>query len=382
VRIATGTVPDMLLVPAAAVFPDEGRLVVYRRGRRQFDAVPVEIMGNRRVAVRGVTQDLSIGGLFMRTPTLLPVGAGVELLLHVVEPPLRVNAHVVHALQPDEARALGRMPGLGFAFADLDGDRRDLLEGHVARKRAAQMRVTGVSEETMRVVIADGQTRLLERMSLALGRAGFQVVTAASGIEAYGACLTAAPDVLVTDLNLPVIDGIHLLRCLGERPELAEIPVMLMAEEATDLRRLQAYQSGAADFLPKPFTVAELCIRSRRLAAFRHEKSRKTILRGELSKIGFPTLLTLFGHERRSGILTATTSDDVAWICLSDGRVHKARALGAEATSRELLMRILSWCEGQFEFTACDVHVADEVNLGTTQLLLEHARWLDEHPRA
>ena len=55
VRIATGTVPDMLLVPAAAVFPDEGRLVVYRRGRRQFDAVPVEIVkrGRDQVAVKG-----------------------------------------------------------------------------------------------------------------------------------------------------------------------------------------------------------------------------------------------------------------------------------------------------------------------------------------
>jgi multidrug resistance efflux pump len=54
VRIATGKIPDMLLVPAAAVFPAEGRLVVYRRGRRQFDAVPVEIVrrGRDQVAVK------------------------------------------------------------------------------------------------------------------------------------------------------------------------------------------------------------------------------------------------------------------------------------------------------------------------------------------
>jgi len=53
VRIATGTVPHMLLVPTAAVFPVEGRLVVYRRGRRQFEAVPVEIVrrGREQVAV-------------------------------------------------------------------------------------------------------------------------------------------------------------------------------------------------------------------------------------------------------------------------------------------------------------------------------------------
>lgn len=55
VRIATGKVPDMILVPAAAVFPAEGRLVVYKRGRRQFEAVPVEIIrrGRDQVAVKG-----------------------------------------------------------------------------------------------------------------------------------------------------------------------------------------------------------------------------------------------------------------------------------------------------------------------------------------
>jgi len=54
VRIATGKVPDMLLVPTAALFPVEGRLVVYKRGRRQFEPVPVEIVrrGREQVAVK------------------------------------------------------------------------------------------------------------------------------------------------------------------------------------------------------------------------------------------------------------------------------------------------------------------------------------------
>ena len=54
VRIATGKIPDMLLVPAASVFPAEGRLVVYKRGRRSFDAVPVEIVrrGRDQIAVK------------------------------------------------------------------------------------------------------------------------------------------------------------------------------------------------------------------------------------------------------------------------------------------------------------------------------------------
>jgi HlyD family secretion protein len=54
-RIAVGRIPDMLLIPAAAIFPAEGRLVVFRRGRRAYEEVPIEIVRRSReqVAVRG-----------------------------------------------------------------------------------------------------------------------------------------------------------------------------------------------------------------------------------------------------------------------------------------------------------------------------------------
>jgi multidrug efflux pump subunit AcrA (membrane-fusion protein) len=54
-RIAVGTIPDMLLVPTSAVFPSEGRLIVYRRARTRFEALPVEILrrGREQTAVKG-----------------------------------------------------------------------------------------------------------------------------------------------------------------------------------------------------------------------------------------------------------------------------------------------------------------------------------------
>jgi len=54
-RIAVGTIPDMLLVPTGAVFPSEGRLIVYRRAGTRFETVPVEIVrrGREQVAIKG-----------------------------------------------------------------------------------------------------------------------------------------------------------------------------------------------------------------------------------------------------------------------------------------------------------------------------------------
>jgi len=55
VRIASGRIPDQILVPTASLFPAEGKLVVFKRGRRSFEPVPVEIVrrGREQVAVKG-----------------------------------------------------------------------------------------------------------------------------------------------------------------------------------------------------------------------------------------------------------------------------------------------------------------------------------------
>ncbi len=357
-----------------------------RADERIVDAVPVELLGRRGLVVRGMSQDISTGGLFVRTETLLPVGTAVELLLHVNEPPLRLAARVVHALTPTEARSLGRIAGMGLRFVDLGdlGDnRREAIRSYLAGRDT--LRTPLLSHPGNRsVVVADSETRLLGRLSTALHRAGFTVETATNGVDALAAILAFSPVAVVTALHMPVMDGMGLLRALGERADLAVIPVLIMSEDAGDLRRLEAFQNGAMDFIPKPFTAAELCIRTLRLAAARFH-TRRVVLRGELSKVGISTLLTMFATDQKTGVLAVTCGEDAAWLSFRAGHLIKVRALDEREritpSSIDTAMRVLSWQEGHFEFTACEVEEEDEVGMGTTHLLLEHARVEDERRR-
>ena len=355
-----------------------------RADERVVDAVPVELLGRRGMVVRGISQDISTGGLFVRTETLLPVGTSVELLLHVQEPPLRLAARVVHALPPSEARTLGRIAGMGLRFTDLGdlGDnRRDAIRQHIEGRDTMRPQVLRRGGGNSLVVVADSQTRLLGRACTALARAGFEVETATNGVEAYAACLARQPVVLITALHMPVMDGMNLLRALGDRAELAVIPVIMMSEDAGDLRRLEAFQNGAMDFIPKPFTAAELCIRTVRLAALRHD-SRRVVLRGELAKISLATLMTMFSNDQKSGMLSVSCGEDAAWLSFRAGRLVKVRSLSeGDQTSIDTAMQVLSWHEGHFEFTTCEVADDDEIGMGTTHLLLEHARVEDERRR-
>ena len=325
-----------------------------------------------------MSQDLSRRGVFVRTMEFLPLRAPVAITLDAGKGPVKLLAEVAHVLGPEEARALGRFPGMGFTFAPSASVAPDLFAAHIAEMLHASNSSAQQNGQHTRVVVADGSTRLLERASTSLGHAGFEVITASNGAEAFAACLNRVPDVLVAALHMPVMGGAQLVKTLGARPELAGIPIAMMSHDAGDLARLHAYQLGVADFIPKPFTVAELCIRVRRLARSQKPQVDRVVLRGTLTEISLAALLSMFEFEQKTGVLTVSRDSDVAWLSVARGRVVKVRSAELSQDSHSILMRVLDWREGHFEFAAGPIDDVDELGLSVTHLLLEHARVRDE----
>jgi DNA-binding response OmpR family regulator len=208
------------------------------------------------------------------------------------------------------------------------------------------------------------------------------VATATNGMEAIGACLSRTPDVVLVERDMPVVDGLHVLAEMGRHSELASVPVMMMASEATDLIRLQAFQLGAMDFIPKPFTVLEVILRARRWARASQRESGRVMLRGALAELGLASLLTMFEQERKSGQLTLTRDQVVAWIDFADGKIVRARSTEIDADSRTVLMNVLDWEAGYFELSAGSPAIAaPDLDATVTHLLLAHARLRDEAAR-
>ena len=157
---------------------------------------------------------------------------------------------------------------------------------------------------------------------------------------------------------------------------------MMMSSEATDLIRLQAFQLGAMDFIPKPFTVLEVILRARRWARASQRDSERVMLRGTLAELGLPSLLTMFEQERKSGQLALTRDQLVAWIDFAEGKIVRARSTEIDADSRTVLMNVLDWQAGYFELSAGSAAIAKpDLDSTVTHLLLEHARLRDEAAR-
>jgi DNA-binding response OmpR family regulator len=227
-------------------------------------------------------------------------------------------------------------------------------------------------------------------VSTVLEQRGYTVVTARDGEEALASAIAAPPDLLITDVMMPRMDGWTLVRTLRSRPEFATLPVIFLTALSSDDDRIRGFRMGADDYVPKPFRFEELDLRvaktMRRTQAMARE-ARETILgptlKGDLSQIGLATLLTMIDVERKTGVLTLQNpTGSSAQVLAREGRVVHARLDDDEdPVDAECIYHLLRWNSGTFELTACDVEGADRVQTSTITLLLEGARRLDEAVR-
>lgn len=338
--------------------------------------LPVELITAGK-KLRTLSQDLSPYGMFVRMSPPLPVGTPVQIVISPNGQRLVTTGTVTHALQDVEASSIGRFPGVGIAFREPVRPADELFSQAV--QRLLDYHESNSTASDIRIVVADPQTRVLERLSTSLGNAGFSVATATNGMEAIGACLTRTPDVVLVERDMPVVDGLHVLQEMGRHAELASVPVMMMSAQATDLVRLQAFQLGAMDFIPKPFTVLEVILRARRWARHGLRDVERVVLRGTLAELGLPSLLTMFEQERKSGQLSVTHDHFVAWIDFMDGKIVRARSSEIDGDSYIVMMSVLDWKDGFFELSAgAPMPGTPELQSSVTHLLLEHARLRDE----
>lgn len=92
---------------------------------------------------------------------------------------------------------------------------------------------------------------------------GFEVMEANDGLEALNCVADFHPQLVLTDLMMPVMDGVELIRRLHSDPESADIPVVAITADATEQTEREAREAGAVDFVTKPIDLPALLERLR-----------------------------------------------------------------------------------------------------------------------
>ena len=113
------------------------------------------------------------------------------------------------------------------------------------------------------ILVVDDDAKIVRLVRTYLERDGFAVVTAADGPAALDAIETHRPALVVLDLMLPELDGRAVIRAVRRDEEAGATPILVLSARGTTLDRIAGLEDGADDYLPKPFSPAELVVRVR-----------------------------------------------------------------------------------------------------------------------
>ena len=197
-----------------------------------------------------------------------------------------------------------------------------------------------------KILIVDDEPDIVELVTYNLKKDGFRVTTASGGEEALDKIRKGAFDLVVLDLMLPGIQGVEICRIIRNDPKTAGTPIIMLTAKGEEVDRVIGLESGADDYITKPFSARELIARIKAVLRRTGEKaSAEKIVRIGKLVINKETFGVIKGNTPLD--LSATEFKLLVYLVERKGRVF----------SREQLVDAVWKGEAFIEPRTVDVHI-------------------------
>ncbi len=236
-----------------------------------------------------------------------------------------------------------------------------------------------------RLLVVDDSRLILTMVRDFFEPQGYVVEEAGHGGEALERIRAFAPDVIVADVLMPVMDGWELFEEVRKRPETAEVPFLFLTVEGELPKRLRGFHLGADDYVTKPFAVEELHARVERILSRREqvESARQgsdALLGGSVSHLAISDLLQILALNGKDGIVRLVQAGVEGAIVFERGDIVHASC--GPARGRKALFRMFGWSEATFRVLPLEERPIERTVEGpATNLLMDGLVSLDEWNR-
>ena len=112
----------------------------------------------------------------------------------------------------------------------------------------------------MRILVVDDEPQITRVLRASLVSSGYEVLLARDGVEGFDSYRESAPDLVITDVSMPRMDGIELTRAIRQ---MSDTPIIVLSVREQDTMKVAALDEGADDYVTKPFSMQELLARVR-----------------------------------------------------------------------------------------------------------------------
>lgn len=254
-----------------------------------------------------------------------------------------------------------------------------------------------------RILVVDDDLWIQRTTASVLGQQGHQVSLAGDAPSAFALASRIRPEVVVTTVSLPALDGWSWWERLRALPACAAIPIVFLLPPGEGGDGEIAGAEAGDERLRKPFrgedlertivrVLGEQAVETDASASALPQRPPRSVdptkpsaghrplsaMRGQLDQISLSSVLVVLEMERKNGILLVEHTNETGRIFLRKGRIIRAEIDEPPVSGAAAVYQMVTWGAGSFDFLAGDVGGVDEIQASTTFLLMEGARRLDE----
>lgn len=212
------------------------------------------------------------------------------------------------------------------------------------------------------ILVVDDNRAVLAALKSALEEASFKVLTADDGDRAVGIIVKQKPDLIISDIQMPNLDGFFLCQIVRSRPETRTIPFIFLTALDAPPKRAHGFKIGADDFIPKPFDRDEVVMRVKNVLKKAHgdhppaatvaETSgpRTETVRGSVAEFPLSDLLQMVNLNQKTGTIHLARGGDNG----ERGSIEVAPGLVVAATAGRQIglkgfCRLFTWRDATFQ---------------------------------
>lgn len=237
-----------------------------------------------------------------------------------------------------------------------------------------------MDEAKKTILVVDDSMTIRRLLKGELTKRGYEVISAENGADGLKTAVEMKPDIIISDINMPQMDGWEFCWRVRKNQDIRYIPFIFLTDRDEISDRVRGLEIGAEDYITKPFQIQDLVDRMETVIHRRKTTEKvprlESSLMGQLNQFNLPDLLQNINMLSKSGALEIKR-DIIAKIFVQKGEVINA-TLGDAMSGRKAFYRVLTWKDGYFEFKEFVPKVEKAFAENTIKLILNGLKQADE----
>jgi DNA-binding response OmpR family regulator len=226
------------------------------------------------------------------------------------------------------------------------------------------------------ILVVDPTQSQGSSMVLRLSNDGYEVEVVADAREAMEAVSKSQVDLVVSEVNLPVTEGLKFCRAIRKNAATAHIPFLFLTAEEGERLAAECLEAGADDFLKKPVDSEMLSLKIQRMLAMKAPPEAKRGVSGSLTEMNSTDFIQSLSAGEKDVEIDLEHGGEKGKIYMQQGQIIHADT--DSLSGEEAFYSLMTWEEGEFQILPCSHFPTRTIHAPTMSLLIEGARLVDE----